>query len=58
MLLLHPFPPDLKRLQSKERFYRIRVGDYRIIYQVDKRILLVLVVSIGHRKEVYRRISR
>jgi mRNA interferase RelE/StbE len=54
----NPFPPELKRLESEERFYRIRVGDYRIIYQVDKKILLVLVVNIGHRKEVYRRISR
>jgi len=54
----NPFPPDLKRLESGERFYRIRVADYRIIYQVDKKIPLVLVVNIGHRKEVYRRISR
>ena len=54
----NPFPPELKKLESEEKFYRIRVGDYRVIYQVQKKILLVLVVNIGHRKEVYRRISR
>jgi mRNA interferase RelE/StbE len=54
----NPFPSDVKRLESEERFYRVRVGDYRIIYQVDKKIPLVLVVNIGHRKEIYRRISR
>jgi mRNA interferase RelE/StbE len=52
------FPPDPKKLVSEERFYRILVRDYRIICQVNKKISLVLVVNIGHRKEVYRRISR
>ncbi len=33
---------------------RIRVGDYRVIYRVDDRVLLVLIVAIGHRREVYR----
>ena len=33
---------------------RIRVGDYRVVYQVDRDALLVLVVRIGHRREVYR----
>lgn len=49
----HPFPSDVKKLESEENFYRIRVGDYRIIYQIHKKILLVLLVRIGHRKEVY-----
>lgn len=54
----NPFPSDLKRLESEEKFYRIRVGDYRVIYQVDKKIPLILVVNIGHRKQIYRRILR
>lgn len=33
---------------------RIRLGDYRVIYRVDDRVLLVLIVAIGHRREVYR----
>ena len=54
----NPFPPDVKKLGGEEKFYRIKIGDYRIIYQVHKKSLFILVVSIGHRKEVYRRISR
>jgi mRNA interferase RelE/StbE len=56
-LAKNPFPSDMKKLESEENFYRIKVGDYRIIYQTHKKILLVLVVRIGHRKEVYRRLS-
>jgi mRNA interferase RelE/StbE len=34
--------------------YRIRVGDYRILYTIEDRVLLVTVVTVGHRSEVYR----
>lgn len=34
--------------------YRVRVGDYRVIYQIRDQALIVVVVRIGHRKEVYR----
>jgi len=34
--------------------YRVRSGDYRVIYQIQDKALLVLVVKIGHRREVYR----
>jgi mRNA interferase RelE/StbE len=52
-----PFPADVKKLESEENFFRIKVGSYRIIYQVYKKSLLILVVRIGHRKEVYRHIA-
>lgn len=35
--------------------YRARVGDYRIVYQVRDEVLLIIVVRVGHRKDVYRR---
>lgn len=38
-------------------YLRIRTGDYRIVYQVEDEVLTVLVIRIGHRKEVYRRRS-
>jgi mRNA interferase RelE/StbE len=41
-------------MQGRESYWRIRVGDYRVIYQIRDRRLLVLVVRIGHRREVYR----
>ncbi len=43
-----------KLLVGTKNIYRIRVGDYRIIYQIQKEVLLVIVVKIAHRKEVYR----
>ena len=52
-----PLPSDAKKLESEENFYRIKVGDYRVIYQIHKKILFILVVRIGHRKDVYRRLS-
>ncbi len=38
-----------------EEAYRLRVGDYRILYEVHDKVLLVLVVKVGHRREVYRK---
>jgi mRNA interferase RelE/StbE len=52
----NPFPPNVKKLEGEENLYRVRAGHYRIIYQIHKKILLILVVAIGHRKEVYRRV--
>lgn len=53
-LVENPRPPKVKKLVGEENLYRIRVGDYRIVYQVDDQLLLVLVLKIGHRSEVYR----
>ena len=50
-----PRPPGVKKLEGDEELYRVRVGDYRIVYQIQKRLLVVLVVTIGCRREVYRR---
>lgn len=44
----------IKLRGQKEALYRIRSGDYRIIYSIKKDLLIVLVVEIGHRREVYR----
>ncbi|MHC4882221.1 MAG: type II toxin-antitoxin system RelE family toxin [Planctomycetota bacterium] len=51
----NPRPGGCKRLQGKKDLYRVRTGDYRIIYTIKDNQLLVLVVQIGHRKDVYRR---
>lgn len=48
-----PYPPGAKRLVGKGGL-RIRVGDYRIVYEVYDSRLLVLVVQVGHRREIYR----
>jgi mRNA interferase RelE/StbE len=49
-----PRPPGCKKLHDKESAYRIRVGDYRVIYQIRDAQLLVLVVKLGNRRDVYR----
>jgi len=50
----NPFPSGTAKLQGEPGLYRIRVGDYRVIYRVDGKRVRVLVLKIGHRREVYR----
>ncbi len=61
LLLLeqNPRPVGAERLHAKEKLYRLHIGpkkNYRVIYQVFDDVLLVLVVRVGDRKEVYRRL--
>jgi len=53
-LALEPRPHGCTKLSGAKNIYRLRVGDHRIIYQVADDRLLVLVVDIGHRREIYR----
>lgn len=53
-LSVEPRPNRAKKLQGNDNFYRIRVGDYRIVYEVKDNILLVTVVRVKHRSEVYK----
>ncbi|MFY9674003.1 MAG: type II toxin-antitoxin system RelE/ParE family toxin [Terriglobales bacterium] len=53
-LATHPFPSGAKKLQGERGLFRIRAGDYRIVYQVDGKRITVLILKIGHRREVYR----
>jgi mRNA interferase RelE/StbE len=48
-----PRPPGCEKLSGEER-YRIRQGKYRILYSIEDRDLIVCVVKIGHRRDVYR----
>jgi mRNA interferase RelE/StbE len=52
-LPIQPRPPGVKKLQGMD-YWRIRVGDYRIIYQIQDDKLLVLVIRVAHRAEAYR----
>lgn len=49
-----PRPSGVKKLQGNDSLYRIRVNDYRVIYQIQDDVLLVTVVKAGHRREIYR----
>jgi mRNA interferase RelE/StbE len=48
-----PRPPGARALQGRPGF-RVRVGAYRIIYTIEDDVLLVVVVTVGHRRDVYR----
>lgn len=50
----NPRPPGAKALQGRDAL-RVRVGDYRIIYSIHDDVLLVVVVTLGHRSSVYAR---
>ena len=58
LLAENPFPQGIRKLAGEEDLYRLRVGNYRIIYQVQGRRLVVLIVGIGHRRDVYRGLTR
>jgi len=53
----NPYPSGIKKIEGEVGLYRLRVGDYRILFQVREKILLVLIVGIGHRREVNRRLA-
>jgi mRNA interferase RelE/StbE len=53
-----PRPPGCKKLEGLENLYRVRAGDHRIVYRIDDGILLVLIVTIGNRADVYERLRR
>ncbi len=49
-----PRPAGVVKLTGESDLYRIRAGDFRVVYTIKDRVLLVLVVRIAHRREVYR----
>ena len=53
-LTLDPRPPGCEKLSGEEKF-RIRQGNYRIVYTIEDKKLIVIVVKIGHRRDVYKR---
>ncbi|MGH7929114.1 MAG: type II toxin-antitoxin system RelE family toxin [Candidatus Binatia bacterium] len=53
----NPYPQGIKKIEDEDELYRMRVGDYRILYQVKGRVLLALIIGMGHRRDIYRRIG-
>ena len=51
-----PFPDQSIKVAGTEQLYRIRIGDYRVVYGVDKADRQVIVHYVRHRREVYRRV--
>lgn len=49
--------PDTTKMKGNHPFHKIRVGNYRIIYEIQDDILLILIIKIGHRKDIYRNLA-
>jgi len=49
-----PRPSGCRKLSGSDDIFRLRLGDYRIIYRVEDEKLVVLVIEIGHRRDIYR----
>ncbi|MGD0267376.1 MAG: type II toxin-antitoxin system RelE/ParE family toxin [Candidatus Methylomirabilota bacterium] len=54
-LATDPTPAGVEPLKGERDLFRLRMGDYRILYRLDRKARVVLVARIGHRREVYRR---
>jgi mRNA interferase RelE/StbE len=50
----NPRPQGYKQLKGNENIFRVRVGDYRIVYEIIDDVLIVYVLDIDHRRQVYR----
>lgn len=57
-LAQNPFSELLrvKKLKGAASLYRLRIGDYRVVYEIRGKILTIIVIKIGHRREIYRRL--
>lgn len=55
LLAAEPRPNGAKKLVGGDGEWRVRTGDYRIVYEIHDNVLLVLVVAVGHRREIYDR---
>ncbi|MGH7424558.1 MAG: type II toxin-antitoxin system RelE family toxin, partial [Candidatus Methylomirabilales bacterium] len=53
-LAKNPYPPGSKKLRGAEGLHRLRVGDYPVLYIVEADRVVIVIVTIGHRREVYR----
>ncbi len=54
LLAEEPRPARAKKLMGGDGEWRVRTGDFRIVYEIKDHVLLVLVLAVGHRREVYR----
>jgi mRNA interferase RelE/StbE len=54
LLASEPRPAGAKKLVGGEGEWRVRTGDYRIVYEIHDQVLQVLVVAVGHRRDIYR----
>lgn len=49
-----PYPDGCKKLKGSLHTYRIRIGDYRVVYEVESKNVVIVIVRVRHRKEAYK----
>lgn len=54
LLAAEPRPPAARRLKADSELWRVRVGDYRVVYSIEGDRLVVAIARVGHRSSVYR----
>jgi len=52
-----PYPDGCRKLRGSQYTFRFRIGDYRVVYDVQSDILTIEIIRIGHRKNIYRRLT-
>lgn len=53
----YPNVPGIKRLQGYKSLYRLRVGSYRVVFTVNKNIVTIVIVVVGHRGDIYKKLK-
>ena len=46
------------KMKGNNNFHKVRIGDYRIIYEIHDDVLLILIIKIGHRKDIYKKLTQ
>lgn len=57
LLATHPRPTAARKLAGQEHLWRIRTGDYRVIYRIEDSTLVIAIATVGHRSSVYRHLD-
>lgn len=55
LLAEHPRPSGARKLAGGDGEWRVRTGDFRVVFEINDDVLLILVVAVGHRRDVYQR---
>ncbi len=60
LLSLNPYSDFLsvKKIKNHNVLYRIRISDYRLIYEVKNKTLIIVIIKIGHRRDIYQKLKR
>ena len=52
----NPKPSGCRKITGSENDYHVRIGDYRVIYEIDEKNKQIIILAVGHRKDIYRNI--